>query len=114
MNKDAAISLYNAISPLVSSSNLLKLIESSGGDAAGGEACFCPQQENGYDCGMMVLAIAEILCERFVKDKNCMNFKIDSKEVGAGELDKKRRAIHALVIDKAFESEQQQQQKNQT
>jgi Ulp1 family protease len=109
MNKHAAISLYNALSPLLSSSKQFKLIESDGDAAGGGAGCFCPQQENGYDCGVMVLAIAEILCERFVNEKNYINFQIDPKEVGARELNTKRQAMHALVLDKALERQQQNQ-----
>ena len=103
MNKHAAKLLFNALSPLVPPK--LKLIEGGDGDDNGSERKFsCPQQENNYDCGMMVLAIAEILCER-VNTKTIVDFNIDSKEVGARELDIKRRAIHTLISKKAVEKQ---------
>jgi Ulp1 family protease len=105
MNKHAAKLLFNALSPLVPPK--LKLREGGDGDDNGGGAekkFACPQQENNYDCGMMVLAIAEILCER-VNTKTIVDFNIDSKEVGARELDIKRRAIHTLISKKALEKQ---------
>ena len=57
----------------------------------------CPQQQNGYDCGVYILAVAEMLCQRFAEyitstndsktgtdsatsEKCIMNFEIGSED----------------------------------
>jgi hypothetical protein len=92
MNSHVANALCAALAP--SAPPKLKLIE------ADEDGFRCPQQENNYDCGLMVLAIAEILCERFIVTGGLDDFKIDAKEVGARELDIKRWEIHSLIINK--------------
>lgn len=106
-NKHAAQLLYNALLPVVPSN--LKLIENHDDvrdvRGGGGGGFFCPQQENNYDCGMMVLAIAECLCEQFVaRSTDEFDFRIDPKKVGARELNIQRRALHLLIINKTLES----------
>ncbi|KAL4536651.1 hypothetical protein Ndes2437B_g06060 [Nannochloris sp. 'desiccata'] len=98
INSHAAKLLYGALLPVVPPK--LKLIENCDDDGGGGGFC-CPQQENNYDCGMMVLAIAESLFERFVASSTgTIDLKIDPKQVGARELDIKRRALHTLIMNK--------------
>ncbi|KAL4551985.1 hypothetical protein Ndes2526B_g06225 [Nannochloris sp. 'desiccata'] len=98
INSHAAKLLYGALLPVVPPK--LKLIENCDDDGGGGGFC-CPQQENNYDCGMMVLAIAESLFERFVASSTgTIDLKIYPKQVGARELDIKRRALHTLIMNK--------------
>jgi sentrin-specific protease 8 len=111
MNRHAAKLLYAAILPVVEALETrfpLKLIESAQ-DEGDTNGFFCPQQENNYDCGMMVLAIAELLCkQQFTATGAAINFNIDQNKVSVRELDAKRREIHKMIINKAVESQQKQ------
>lgn len=83
----------------------LKLIENHDDDGNGNGDFLCPQQENNYDCGMMVLAIADCLCEQFsCCSTDDIDLKIDPLKVGARELDILRQALHLLIVNKALES----------
>ncbi|KAG7534919.1 Ulp1 protease family C-terminal catalytic domain [Arabidopsis thaliana x Arabidopsis arenosa] len=54
VNKWSAKQLFKAVSPFVSN-----------GDASYKECTDTPQQKNGYDCGVFLLAIARVICEWF-------------------------------------------------
>ncbi|CAH2069357.1 unnamed protein product [Thlaspi arvense] len=54
VNRFNAKQLFKAVSPFVSN-----------GDAAYRECSDTPQQKNGYDCGVYVLAIAKVVCQWF-------------------------------------------------
>ncbi|EOA13952.1 hypothetical protein CARUB_v10027072mg [Capsella rubella] len=57
VNKWSAKQLFEAVSPFVSD-----------GDAVYREYNETPQQKNGYDCGVYLLAIARVVCEWFTSE----------------------------------------------
>ena len=76
----------------------------------------CPQQTNGYDCGMMVLAFANILCSRLatlVDDDDAsralplasqeLDFRIEQNLVSSEVLREMRREMHSLIMMKKQE-----------
>lgn len=63
----------------------------------------CPCQQNGYDCGMAVLELARIMCERFAAAQeggNELSFEISREAVTAAALDDSRKELRALIQSK--------------
>ncbi|KAL1208582.1 NEDD8-specific protease 1 [Cardamine amara subsp. amara] len=54
VNRWSAKQLFEAVSPFVSN-----------GDAAYSECTDTPKQKNGYDCGVYLLAVAQVICQWF-------------------------------------------------
>lgn len=64
----------------------------------------CPPQQNGYDCGMAVLALTRALCERFVAAQDSsgeLSFEVGPEAVAAAALDDLRTELRALILDKS-------------
>ena len=90
MNRNTSLGLYKALKPLLIPET--ELVEER-----------CPQQENDFDCGMYVLAIADILCQRYSAGGigSVLDFEIKPEEVNAATLKQMRAEVHSLVMTKA-------------
>ncbi|XP_041347488.1 sentrin-specific protease 8-like [Gigantopelta aegis] len=53
----------------------------------------CPQQQNGYDCGLFVIAITEYLCKNFCE---CVSIPLH-EVVNSATVARKRQAIKELI-----------------
>ena len=65
------------------------------------EEAACPQQQNGYDCGMYVLAAAQRLCERFQNKGKDMRFDLGASDISAAHIRSLRSQVKQLVYDRA-------------
>ena len=59
-----------------------------------------PQQMNGWDCGLYVLALARLLCGRYAADGDAMRFEIAGSEVGPASVGALRNELHDLIAAK--------------
>ncbi|CAH8333801.1 unnamed protein product [Eruca vesicaria subsp. sativa] len=89
LNKWSAKQLFKAVSPFVSD-----------GDAIYRECSDMPQQKNGYDCGVYLLAVAKVICQWFssggVKDRDELWFT-DVKETVPDLVNHLREDILGLI-----------------
>lgn len=92
MNRSAASQLSSALKPMLAQGT--QLIEER-----------CPQQENDFDCGMYVVAIAGSLCRKFntAQGESTVDFRIDPEDVNVGALRQMRSDMHALIMKKVEE-----------
>ena len=99
LNRQAAQAVYEAVRPSASS---CRLVEAR-----------CPQQENGHDCGLYVLALARLLCQRFVAALERGGgladalFDVTSSEVSQHTVSALRSQLHDLIEGKASEQQLQ-------
>ncbi|KAJ7980948.1 NEDD8-specific protease 1 [Quillaja saponaria] len=96
MNKVPAKRLYNAVVGYIGSLN-------SASDASFIECIDSPKQDNGYDCGLYVTAIARVICSWYVNSKNRdtdgMWYSAVKKEVTPRVVAGMRSEILALIRD---------------
>ncbi|KAJ4867412.1 NEDD8-specific protease 1 [Raphanus sativus] len=89
LNKWSAKQLFEAVSPFVSD-----------GDAMYRECSDTPQQKNGYDCGVYLLAIARVICQWFssggVKNRDELWFT-DVKETVPDLVNHLREEMSGLI-----------------
>lgn len=57
----------------------------------------CPQQKNGYDCGMYVICIAQKLCEKYVTNQDCSLIEKDKQELTQSYITSRRSWLRNLI-----------------
>ena len=60
-----------------------------------------PQQRNGYDCGVYVLALARLLCQRHSQQGQEMSFDVAPGEVTPSHISGLRQQVLDLITSKA-------------
>lgn len=58
----------------------------------------CPQQKNGYDCGMYVICIAQKLSEKYITNKDCNLLEEDKQELTHSFITSKRTWLRNLIF----------------
>jgi sentrin-specific protease 8 len=66
-----------------------------------------PQQQNGYDCGMYVLALARLLCQRHAQDGGGMSWTVTLDALAPGDVAALRHDLLHLIQAKASAAEQE-------
>lgn len=66
-----------------------------------------PQQENGYDCGMYVLALARLLCQRHACDGEGMSWTVTLDALAPGDVAALRQEVLHLIQAKAAAAQQE-------
>lgn len=67
------------------------------------EEAAAPQQRNAYECGLVVLAMAELLCQRYVVRGEALSFSMSSADI---DVDRLRQRM-TDYIDAAAAAERQ-------
>lgn len=70
------------------------------------ESMACPRQANTYDCGMVVLAVAQALCERHLVRRTtpehpAIMWDVGTMVTGPKRLQALRAEIHELILQKS-------------
>lgn len=63
-----------------------------------------PQQQNAYDCGVYVLALARLLCARYAADGPGISFEVAEDAVSPADITVLRQEVYALIASKAAEA----------
>lgn len=63
-----------------------------------------PQQQNAFDCGVYVLAVARLLCARYATDGAGMSLDIAPGDVSPEDVTALRQEVYALIAGKAAEA----------
>ena len=98
MNNHAAMSLFAAIRPLLPPNPHRPPTFLPRPD--------CPQQQNSYDCGSMVIALTRILCTRCTTATaaaatDALQQNVDASSVSPPTLAALRRALYAIIMQKS-------------
>lgn len=64
-----------------------------------------PQQRNGYDCGVYVLALARLLCQRHSQQGQQMSFDVGREEINPARISGLRQKVLDLIFSKVAAAE---------
>lgn len=63
-----------------------------------------PQQQNAFDCGVYVLAVARLLCARYATDGLGVSFHVPPDAISPADVTSLRQEIYTLIASKAAEA----------